>query len=130
MKDDDFNELVKKMTKERLAQVELKNPLPDDDYKFPIKIKRLPNVYSTIKLDFDFHQPCDYDRGGWYAKVYHVVFDGRGTPTTLCGRSIWRKKLWVAYLSIGSNLAPPHSRRVCKQCEAHPDYILHTLALI
>ena len=87
-----------------------------------------PIIYGP-PISLDFGTPCDMDRGSWRNKSYHVVFEGRGTAHTLCGRQLWRSRLWVAYLESGSDKEPPHGRRVCKRCAAHEDYILHQLAL-
>ena len=97
--------------------------------KMNIKVSK-PITYAPITIDFETMPYCDHDRGAWRNKTYHVVFEGRGAEQSLCGRQLWRSRLWVAYLEPGSEMKAPYGRRVCKRCAAHPDYILHTLALV
>ena len=97
--------------------------------KMNIKVTR-PVYYGSISSTLDLGKAaCDYDRGSWRSRVYHVTFEGRDATHTLCGRGIWRANLWVAYLKAGEDTEPPYRKRVCKTCAAQEDYILHQLAL-
>lgn len=95
--------------------------------KMNIRIAK-PIIYGA-PVRIDLGVACDFDRGAWRHKVYHVVFDGRGTSRTLCGQHIYHRNLWVAYLEPGVAYEPPYRKRTCKRCAAHEDYILHQLAV-
>jgi hypothetical protein len=84
------------------------------------------NIYGA-PVRIDLEATCDFDRGAWRHKVYHVVFDGRGSSRTLCGQHIYHRDLWVAYLVPGVRYAPPFGKRTCKKCAAHEDFVLHLL---
>jgi len=94
--------------------------------KMNIQITR-PIFYGSVNIDLG--KPCDYDRGSRRNRTYHVTFEGRGADKTLCGRAIWRKRLWVAYLEPGEDTEPPYNKKLCKTCAAQEDYILHQLAV-
>ena len=85
-----------------------------------------PITYGApVRIDVD--ATCDFERGAWRHKVYHVVFGGRGPSYTLCGQHVMRKNVWVAYPEMGVAYTPPFGKKTCKRCAAHEDYILHQL---
>jgi hypothetical protein len=84
------------------------------------------NIYGA-PVRIDLEATCDFDRGAWRHKVYHVVFDGRGSSRTLCGQHVMRKNVWVAYPEMGVAYTPPFGKKTCKRCAAHEDYVLHLL---
>lgn len=128
MSDDDYRRIIREMEKAHKAE-QLKVAKKVNQMAITMNIKVSKPIIYGVPITLDFGTPCDFDRGSWRSKVYHVVFGDRGVARTLCGRQICRSRLWVAYLGSGSDKEPPRGRRVCKKCAEHEDYILHQLAL-
>lgn len=127
--DDDITGLLRQMEKaheeEQKKQVQKINQMA---IKMNIKVTR-PIFYGSVDVSLNLGKACDYDRGSWRSKVYHVTFEGRDATHTLCGRRLWRANLWIAYLEVGEDTEPPYRKRICKTCAAQEDYILHQLAV-